>query len=544
MDMNSKELESLMLQTYGRVVVNFAYVQEYRDLLENEYRPSQRIEALITDLLNAKDGKALTGLELSKLKYVANEAKSNCASYFSMYYDDNYVQPASGVQDIDEHNCEFVSNFNAYFKTEQGKEKGVVADVHEHKYQTVSCYLPIIMWFGSFQIEGEWLYIPKKSSIDFTNQSARVSGGSAGRSKNGRAAVSNEDNISVVSSQVSAANSSTTDRKNCIVPDSTQVLELNKTLKVLLHQITSAAHNERKVNESALVVNESTKRCQYQTSQTSLAQMLEIGIRAPGTAPHDVIFFQEQLSKSIHEAIQFKNANANTYTGNTVTVNTTVVSGLQNNKRKNRVPEVIAATPVPAEIVDVTTHHDDLELMDYDDDCNSEDGYLQSTVEEMDEMAGVDEDYIMKKFPKDAENIKVHNQALDFYQRTIAPTFRTVSITFGSLEEEGIYKIKAPSSYEDSQEEFTDVGNDCSIPLHNAIVYVTKKFNIGKRTSTFYEGIVSNTAEYFLVQLIYEKHKDYLFHELHEIIVEEETISRSVNINNDSQNGKKKKSKN
>lgn len=162
----------------------------------------------------------------------------------------------------------------------------------------------------------------------------------------------------------------------------------------------------------------------------------------------------------------------------------------------------------------------------------------------MDEMAGVDEDYIMKKFPQDnAANIKLHNQALEFYQRTIAPTFRTVSITFGSLEEKGIYKTKAPSSYENSQEEFTDVGNDCSIPLNNAIVYVTDKCNIGKRTSTFYEVIISNTAEYFFVQLTYDKHKDYVFHELHEM-VEEETDSRSVKINNDSQKGKKKKPKN
>jgi len=178
--------------------------------------------------------------------------------------------------------------------------------------------------------------------------------------------------------------------------------------------------------------------------------------------------------------------------------------------------------------------------VDCDDGSSNEDLYRHSSVEDMEEMAVLDEDYINKKFPQDnAENIKLHNQALDFYHRTSScASFRTVSTKFGSLEEKGIYKIKAPLSYENSQEEYTDVGNDCCIPLNGAIVYVTNKCDIGKRTSTFYEVIISNTVEYYFLQLTHDKYKDYVFNELHE----EETDSGSVN--NDSQKGKKKKAKN
>lgn len=126
-DCHIKELEQKMVEMYGSVVVNWCNTQRYRDLLGPEYQPTHCIEKLLNELLTDKDQKPISIDQFNKIKYTASEAKSCCASLFASYYEDKYTDPASGVQDIDEHNSEFIAEFNIYYKATLNK-KGNAAE--------------------------------------------------------------------------------------------------------------------------------------------------------------------------------------------------------------------------------------------------------------------------------------------------------------------------------------------------------------------------------------------------------------------------------
>ena len=119
----------------------------------------------------------------------------------------------------------------------------------EHRYSTIDANLPIIMWFGCFQNEGEWLYYPKGSS---TPQIV-----SSGYKTTGRTAVLTQQNLNKNSNKVSkgsfrvsspsvtsvpaTVSSSINNSNNKKVVDS--AVECNNTLKQLLHQLNVVSQN-------------------------------------------------------------------------------------------------------------------------------------------------------------------------------------------------------------------------------------------------------------------------------------------------------------
>ena len=363
----------------------------------------------------------------------------------------------------------------------------------EHRYSTIDANLPIIMWFGCFQNEGEWLYYPKGSS---TPQIV-----SSGYKTTGRTAVLTQQNLNKNSNKVSkgsfrvsspsvtsvpaTVSSSINNSNNKKVVDS--AVECNNTLKQLLHQLNVVSQNEKRTADLA--------------EKTQVAALLEIAIRSsPAEQQHK---YQQQLIKLVDSVLPPLLQNSSS------TVDT------NNNTLDTDVDSVLQVAP--------DHYFDDLPV-----DVNLV----------MEELNVINEEYITNKFPRDTEENRIlQEQALDLYRRSEHfSEFRTISIKFGSLQQGCIYRIKAYSSYEDSQEEFTDVGDGHSIPLNDAIVYIREKYAIGSRTSTFYDGIVCYTQQYYLVQLTYVQHGRYEFFALDE--------DQTGNVTEESPKKKTKKTKN